>query len=368
MPKRDQPAMHRDAALRELRALAASLRRPLIADDLADQPRLLGAVRFHFGSFPAARRAAGLPDPPSEHRWSLPGLLRELRRLHRAGTGITREGLVAAGRRDLVAAAARLVGSVVKARELARIPGPSPYWTKERVLAALRDRSRTGEPIDAKLKGGARLCFGGLREAYAAAGLEPAHRLWTRGALLEELRAAGSGGVPRAVAHGCRQMFGSVAAARAAAGVRGQRRQWMPATVIAELRRSGGVAAGPLKKAAQRHFGSVQAARRAAGIVPKRETWSRTRVLDELRQIGARRPPAALIAASERHFGSLTNARLAAGVTPLRRAWSRADVLAEVRRAGPGALPPDVRSAARRFYGTITAARRAAGSPVRRRG
>jgi hypothetical protein len=360
--------MRRDAALRELKRIAANLRRPLIADDLADEPRLLSALRIHFGSFPAARRAAGLPDPPSEHRWSLAGLLRELRRLHRAGARITREGLAAAGRRDLVAAAERLVGSVVKARDHAKLPGPSAFWTKERVLKELRARARAGEPLDAKLKGGARLSFGTVREAYAAAGLEPERRVWTRDELLRAVRAAGASALPRDLRHGCRGMFGSVAEARKAAGVRERQRQWTRADVLAELRRAGGVASSAaLKKACHRHFGTVAAARRAAAIEEPREAWSRKRVVEELRSLGTRAIPRALLYACAKHFGSAAAARRAAGVVPAREKWSAEAVLAQVKRSGSGQLPPSIRSAARRHFGSVSAARRAAGMPTRRR-
>lgn len=349
-----------------MKQLATELRRPLIADDLADQPKLLVALRAHFGSFPAARRAAGLPDPPSEHRWTIPGLTRELRKLHRGATPITRDGLAKAGRRDLVAAAERLVGSVVKARALAKLPDPEAYWTRERVLAELRRRRRTGEPVDAKLKGGARLCFGGLREAYSAAGLDAAHKVWTRDELLEAVRAAGARGVARDVAHACRRMFGSVAAARAAALVAAPQRHWSEADILEELRRTNGAASGALKNAARRHFGSVAVARRAAGIKQARDPWPRLRVLYEIRRLGRFTVPPDLLDACERHFGSATAARRAVGVVPARKSWSKDAVLAEIRRCGDTALPPAVRSAARRHFGTITAARRAAAASQRR--
>lgn len=77
----------RRGLLNELRKLASRLDRPITADDVhfGSKP-LYAALLHHFGTFPEARRAAGLPGPQwGPLKWSAAKVHAELRRLDRAG-------------------------------------------------------------------------------------------------------------------------------------------------------------------------------------------------------------------------------------------------------------------------------------------
>jgi hypothetical protein len=107
------PRFIRDAVVRDLRALASRVGRPLLAADLEDQPRLRAAIRQHFGKLSSALKTAGLPSPAassSKSKWSRARVINELRQLHREGIQMTERGLRAAARGDLVAAARMYAG------------------------------------------------------------------------------------------------------------------------------------------------------------------------------------------------------------------------------------------------------------------
>jgi len=355
----------RDATLRALRALAKTLRRPVVATDL--DARVRASVFRQFRGLAAARRAAGLPDAPSEPAWSRSRVLRELRKLHRAGLRITEAQLRAAGHGDIVGAANKHAGGIVRARALAKIPAPRPKWTRGGIIDALRLHVRAhGGGVHGALGSACKKLFGSIAEARQAAGVSPVQRTWSKHAIIAEIRrqlAAGDDRFDRTFQGVARHHFGSMNAAREAAGAPVLRRRWSRALVVRELRALGAaplVQSSALWNACFRHFGSVAAARRAAGLPARRQTWSRERVLDELRRKGLP-APRALRDACKTRFGSLGAACLAAGIDPPRQQWSRQRVLDELRRPEDGAYHPSLWKACRRHFGSVAAARRAAG-------
>ena len=74
------------------------------------------SILHHFGSFDAARQAAGLPGPERERRWSREAMMEELWRLYREGVRITDWDLAQFGRGDLIMAARAYCGGVARAR------------------------------------------------------------------------------------------------------------------------------------------------------------------------------------------------------------------------------------------------------------
>lgn len=108
-----------------------------------NEPSLLRGIRVHFGGLPEARRAANVARPPSGvRRWSELAVINELRRIQRAGrVRITVPGLLAAGYDALVGAIPVHVGTIARARRLARIPDPGTLpvrrierWDEDRVI------------------------------------------------------------------------------------------------------------------------------------------------------------------------------------------------------------------------------------------
>jgi len=307
--------LSRDAVIRDLRARAARLRRPLQADDI--HGRLWQSVMASFGSLALARRAAGLPDPPMGRpkTWTVPRIISELRHLYRTGVPINGPGLIGAGRNDLRVAAYQYAGGLDAARDLARIPRPvSRKWDRKRVLAAVRALHEEGPTRLASqaLRKAAAAYFGSLTRARKAAGVPPLRRTWSRTAVIAALRETG-GRVDSALESACRSCFGSVGEAKKAAGIR-PRRRWTAAQVIAEIRAFEDVRLSSiLDLEARRFFGTVAAARRAAGLAPLREVWTRDQALAAVAaadKSGRRLDPRACHAC-RRHFGSVEAARKA---------------------------------------------------------
>jgi hypothetical protein len=110
-------------------------------------------------------------------------VIREIRRLHRAGARITDLGL--RDHRDLLSAIRAYVGSIVEARRAAGVPEPErPYkkrqrWDERRVIAELEELDRSGSSLAASkvptalLKAGTRY-FGSWAKALEAAGFDVA--------------------------------------------------------------------------------------------------------------------------------------------------------------------------------------------------
>jgi len=346
---------------------------------------LLRSIRVHFGGMPAARRAANVArPPPANRRWSEPAVINELRRIHRAGkVRITLRGLEDAGHGALVGAIVLHVGSIVRARRLARIPEPGTLpanvierWDEDRVIAEIRDRDRQGEPlaarkVPAKLYLAAKRYCGGWQAAIEMAGLDYDQiRLsrppFTREDVLARIkraaheRAHNRNAPPMNVLiariqHPILRLFGSVAGALEAAGIdpttvlrRLPREHRSKRALLAELRSS--VARQPslsstaffntrLGKEAIARFGSVAAAIDQIGV----EHWTARRslpsataseVIAELRARyrqgsimgynATRLEAPRLLHAAKRNFGTWRRAMESAGLGHMVGLWPAA--------------------------------------------
>ena len=277
-------------------------------------------------------------------------------------------------------------------------------WSRERVLAALRDWHRQGVSmhriavLDRPLCSAAFHYFADWQTALVAAGIPPTpSRRWTKRRVIDELRAWQAQGrriksLWREYPALCKAMhkcFGSQPAALAAAGIR-EGRRWSDKRVIAELRRlarqkqrlSCSHVENSLASAAHRLFGSWNAALTAAGFRPTRMShtprrrWTRQKVLHEIHRLHQSRLPLTratdpqLFHSASRLFGNWTNALLAAGLEPRRRRrWSKQTLLDELRRlADEGQFDRSSRAedrrlydAAERFFGRWSVALQAAG-------
>ena len=159
--------MRRDAVIRDLKALAAKLQRPIDAADLRRRKRLVAAIAATFGDLSRALRAARLPEAPSGPKAMLRGRENVMRALRASGGQRTVGALAFACRRE----------------------------------------------------------FGSVRAARKAAGLGELRGLWAKrshAALLDELRALGDRRAPGGLARACKREFGSVRDARIAAGMLGR--------------------------------------------------------------------------------------------------------------------------------------------------
>ncbi|MFN0249604.1 MAG: hypothetical protein ACKV2T_22155 [Kofleriaceae bacterium] len=140
------------------------------------------ALRVHFGTLANARRAAGIAQLPRTRTWSAERVINEIRALHRDGVVIRVADIDDAGSDGLVYALYRYVGSMKRARRLARVPDP-PWrrfgdpWDEDRVIEEIKELHAAGESVamirvDRRLADAGRRFFGSWREAIEAAGLD----------------------------------------------------------------------------------------------------------------------------------------------------------------------------------------------------
>jgi hypothetical protein len=172
-------------------------------------------------------------------------VLSELRRLHREGMRVTANELVANEFTGLLSAVRKYVGSLVRARRLARIPPPGrlepdsiEHWDEQRIVDDILARHRQDEPLSykqvpTKLADAAVYYFGTWKAAIEAAGVDYAHVRrtnppWSRERIIAALRAGAAtkrrgvtvdGAVQPALSLAARRAFGSVRAALHAANV-----------------------------------------------------------------------------------------------------------------------------------------------------
>lgn len=134
-----------------------------------NDPILLRSIRVHFGGLPEARRAANVSrPPPANRRWSQLRVINELRQIQRAGrVRMTLRGLMDAGYKHLAGAIGKYVGSIRRARRLARIPEPGTLPTD--VCGGMGYTATRRE--DQRLVLAALKNFGTWRRAMEAAGL-----------------------------------------------------------------------------------------------------------------------------------------------------------------------------------------------------
>ena len=312
------------------------------------------------------------------------------------------------GRGDLVAAAAAYAGGLTRARAAAGVQrpvprAPVPQWTKATIIAAIKLRARSGQPLASSkapqhFVAAARWHFGNWEAALAAAGVEPeAVRLrraaYTKAEIIALVRRLERDGqVVRATTlksqvklEAVRRLFGSVGAAIRAAGAQASaahpNQKWTRERVIEELRsraKRGETTLTPvLHRAARKHFGGASAAREAAGVpAVLRAAWTKQALIRELRQRARRGDSGRTLGiACRRLFGSVAAARRAAGVPATQRiqgmvAWSKPRLLAELRRRVRQRLQLSrgLSDGLRRQYGSLAAARAAAGVGAARSG
>lgn len=350
----------RTETLAALRAIAATLDRPLLATDVPEGLRF--SVQRHFGPFDAARDAAGLPHPDLAYRWSAELVIAELRRLHAAKIRITDQAL-RTEHTGLLSAVRRFFSSIAAARRAARIPEPVPLtskrqkWDDARVIAEIEELDRSGESL-AYSKVSNALCkaatrrFGSWNEALEAAGFDPkqirlVREAYTEGELIDTLRdlAITKPNLRFADLWECGfinalvRLFGDVETALAKAKLRDwpvrEREQTMPKTdVLAAIRR---------------RERAGQPTHRDAVFAEDHLLWHSGMV----------------------HFGSWLAAATAAGVdlADHNRRWSKESLLAALReraREGKSLRPRDLRSddnplyaSLRAYFGTYRAACRA---------
>jgi hypothetical protein len=315
------PRLSRDAIVRDLRALARRVGRPLLNADLADQPRLLAAVLRHFGRLQSALKVAGLPSPVARPKWSRERVINELRQLHQDGIKLTASGIQAAGRGGLVEAALKYAGGLEAARKLAGFPSP-PGLSRARIIAEIREHIGAGNvALPTRLRSASVTYFGSTRAARTAAGVPPrAPGKWSKERLIERLQ---------------------------------------------QCMARGESVDSTLYYVCYRYFGSVTAAKQAAGL-PVRVRWSRARLLDAVRRYVRLYPqraiPSAMASLCRSYLGSVARARAAVGTEPLRRRWSKQAIIFEIRKRVARGEPLDGRlyAATYRYFDSIPAAREAA--------
>lgn len=254
-----------------------------------DKPLFYAAVN-HFGNWQAALSAAGIQSRVLQ-RWSKELVVERLRELSKKYPGQNVRKLDT----NLAAVAYRLFGSLGNALEAAGIQSQDKSWSKERIIAVIRDRYEAGE------------CK----------------------------RLAGFG--DRWLAHIAWRHFGSWAAAVEAAGMTDVIRPNTPAKrwsrqevldALAQCKKIGRPYEELVKeypgivRAACTRFGRWRLALEAVGLECKRREWSRNRIVQEIksRQVEGKSLASSdpnnvnMVAASARHFGSWRAALRAAGV------------------------------------------------------
>jgi len=239
--------------------------------------------------------------------WNEKHILRELRRLHKAGEDLAYTRL-AKRKQSLVSAAAYHFGSYREAIAAAGIEYRQvlrrPRWTKQNIIGLIKQARRKSQDLhwsavtkrrdQLKLAAFASLqprLFGSWDRALTAAGLDAdevaAYRKWDKNLICFELRSRyqdddslSSGAVQQddpSLHAAAVRYFGEYDKALRASGVEParvrQRMRWSKEAVIRALRKASRSRDGTIRKsnpalygAALRLFGSMKAARRHAGI------------------------------------------------------------------------------------------------------
>src|SRR5262249_38281331 len=106
--------------------------------------------------------------------------------------------------------------------------------------------------------------FGSVNAARELAGVGVLRRRWTREAVVAAVRERGARPIADVLSYACIRYFGSTRAAREAAGMRPLRTRWSRDRVVAALRESRSPLPATLMWACRSYFGSVAAARNAS--------------------------------------------------------------------------------------------------------
>ena len=309
-------------------------------------------------------------------------MLDELRRLHDTGLAIRYRDLELCGREDLVGAIRVEIGSIVRARRLARIPDPPRAWSEQeawdedRVIGEILELARDHQPLayskaPSKLRSAALRYFDSWDAALEAAGLDPDdHRLrrkpYDDEAMLARIRELAREYPEMTLGQlhdhpdglAIWRRFDSIEDAARQAGVEGwpirKNRDAYSVDETVQALKARNRARKPLSKTMistddsrlnlgiQRHFRTMEAALTEAGLeskLPDTVRWSREEVLRQLEErrdagkpLNASAVPATLHAAAIKFFGSYMAAAKRFGAKPLKVNWTRETVLAELRR------------------------------------
>lgn len=349
--------------------IIAELRR-IRKDGPKSDVRIDAAAKKHFGSLRKALEVAGLPcgSPPRPHRcWTKESALQALAKRKAEG-----KSLEATYREDptLYSAAKRFFGTWKAAREAAGCPvTPWEYYSKDEVLLRIVELYEKELPLtftshnDEKLRRSARRYFGSWRKAIESLGLEgEIRRKWTKETIIEAIHHRIASGECLSTTHRedkglfCAAVshFGNWQNAMTAAGINVKRRErWTDARMLERLRlldpkelRNIARTDNNLAAAIQRRFGSIEKAMREAGIKSPRICWTKARVVEEIQaryaQKGASREngfgdPVLAKKATQR-FGSWAEAIEAAGlqdripVTKPSYRWTKEEVLQAIRK------------------------------------
>ena len=412
--------MSKEQVVRELQRLSTEGR--VVKRRELPEPLFL-ALRAHFGSLVAARRAAGIAPVRPRRIWSEKRVVDELQALDRLGVEMRAADIKEAGPAGILFALYRYVRSMERARELAGLPKPprrnfNDPWDEDRVIAEIWAIHEAGgslamSKVDPRLHDAGGRFFGSWREAIETAGFDYAKvRLvrvaYRRKEVIQLLRRLAKRHPRMTVselnrhAHGraARKVFGTTARGIAAARIKDWpvRKHHAPMSkreVIDQLRarkRDGAAIyeravqsdAPRLRRSGLAHWGRwplVLAAAHLTDDAPVRRRWSKKAILDQLRDRKRRgfslRPSfvqaddPGLVTAAATYFGSYRAAAKEVGFDSARHPWSRERVISELRRRANGATRvtmsmagPALTLAAWKLFGKFSKACQVAGLEV----
>jgi len=215
-------------------------------------------------------------------------IIEELQRIDRGGrVRMTSSALIDAGHTGLISAIHKYIGSIERARRLARIPTPgwrAPYtierWDEDRIIGEIRDRHRRGLPLASSktprsLVDAAWNHCSSWKNAIEMAGFDYAKvrissPAWSREEILAALR---KGARSKRVGIG-----------------------------------DDGFVTEPISLAARREFGSIRKALLAAGLAPerllRRSHRSRNELVEQLRELAEKQPTMTLTELHKHKLGA----------------------------------------------------------------
>ena len=277
---------------------------------------------------------------------------------------------------------------------------PKKLWSKERIIAELIQTRREGSKVNPRLRGAARLHFGGLRVALKEAGLPCGKTLtpynrWSKDSIVNAIRQRHRDGkslerVNRddpLLYSAAKRLFGNWSKARAAAGFPRPPREFYTADEVRMLiieiyERELPLILGSqndlkLRRSVTKHFGTWRRAVESLGLGSElRRLWTDQAVLDAIlhrRAAGlslytTRREDNGLFVAAFHRFGSWLNALQAVGIDArVRESWSEEKViqrLQQIQKTNPSRnihkIDSNLACAAARRFGSVKKALEAA--------
>lgn len=380
----------------------------------ARNTNLDAAARRHFGCLKVALDIAGLPyhkKHTTDKSWTQQSVIEAIRKRHDAGKSL---GSIFREDSRLYGAGKRLFGTWKAARSAAGFPSVEPdFYSADEVQLRLIDLYEKSLPLtfgshrDFKLQRSAKKHFGGWKKAAKSLGLVgEVRRTWTNQAVIDGIHLRRASGKELFTTHRddkalfCAAVarFGNWHNALKAAGIEHPARErWSEEKIIARLQQLASESDGQsvsrsdpnLAHAAMLRFGTVKKALEKAGALSLSKTWSKERVMRAIHSRFKEVGPIPIAGLGDRklsnlawkYFGSWAEAVNAAGLedripvrTPPKR-LSRTEVLTIIQeRYASGISLPDLAnqelglmSSARRHFGQWRRAVEAAGlEPIRR--